>query len=747
VGGVYRETVWIVTSFMIADILIPLALDRAYSYRVPAGMTLCKGERVRVPLGRREVEGIIWGIQENEGKERSSAASLKTILARIDAPPLPQNLCRFLDKVAAYTLAPLGSVLALALPVDPQPGEIGVMSLRLTGQIPSRLTPARERVLALLGEGKECTKSQVLEDAKVSAGVIAGLIDEGVLVTQCLPPPLPPVPNPDFIKVWLSPYQQQAAQTLREVVKSGGHGTILLEGVTGSGKTEVYAEALAQTFRQGRQALIMMPEIALTGPYRARFAARFGSEPDLWHSALSPRRRQRIYQGIASNTIKAVAGARSALFLPFADLGLIIVDEEHDGSYKQEEMVRYQGRDMAVLRGKIEDIPVILASATPSLESRMNAKTGRYRHLLLPERFAQRALPIMEAIDLRRHPPASERFLSLPLIEALKEGLEKGEQSLLFLNRRGYAPLTVCRACGHRHDCPKCSAWLVEHRKRKALICHHCGHTEPVPPFCPACGSVETLTPCGGGVERIAEETQALLPQARILVLSSDRAGGMEALRHDLETIIAGEHDILIGTQLVAKGHHFPHLTLAGILDADMGLGGEDPRMAERSFQLLQQVSGRTGRGEKPGRALIQTWQPDHPVIRALLAGDAQSFWQQEEHFREQAAMPPFGRLAALIISSKTAERALDYARVLALALHRFASNQSACARIPDTVRILGPAEPPLAFLRARHRQRILVKSPRLFDLSTFLRDALGSAPSSKGDVRVNIDIDPYTFV
>jgi primosomal protein N' (replication factor Y) len=597
-------------------------------------------------------------------------------------------------------------------------------------------------------------KSALAEAAQCSAGVIDGLVDDGALeVAPLAPEPIAPPPDPDFAPTRLEPDQAQAAQALVEAVGRATFGASLLEGVTGAGKTEVYFEAIAATLRAGRQALILLPEIALTGQFLDRFAARFGVRPAEWHSGVPARRRERLWGAVASGEARVVAGARSALFLPFAALGLVVVDEEHEGAYKQEDGVSYHARDMAVVRARLEGAAVVLATATPSIETRVNAEQGRYRWLRLAARFGARRLPALAAVDLRREGPPRGRWLSPRLIAGVEEGLARGEQSLLFLNRRGYAPLTLCRTCGHRFQCPNCSAWLVEHRFRRALVCHHCGHVERRPEICPACQEADSLTACGPGVERLAEEAQALFPQARLLVLSSDFPGGIETLREQLEAAARGAYDLLIGTQLIAKGHNFPLLTLVGIVDADVGLANGDPRAAERTFQLLQQATGRAGRGEKPGRALLQTWQPEHPVIAALLSGDVERFYAQETAERRRGGLPPFGRLAALVVSGADRGGAESHARALARAAFALApTDRWRLAPVGGELQagemlLLGPAEAPIALLRGRHRFRLLVKAPRAADVQGFLRALLASAPPPRGGVRVAVDIDPQSFL
>jgi primosomal protein N' (replication factor Y) len=716
----------------IADVLIPLALDTAYSYAVPDGLSLEEGDVVQVPLANREVAGVVWGLREGQG------GNLKKVTGVIEAPNLSPRMRKFLDWIAWYTLAPKGSALAMGLKIpDPDRQEVARVGVKLAGALPKRMTPARQKVIEIAQDGTVRLKSELAHAAGVSNGVIDGLIDEGTLETvTLLAEPVAEMPDSTFGHTALSDGQREAANELVAAMGEEHPPVILLEGVTGSGKTEVYFEAVAEAIRTGRQALILMPEIALTAQFLDRFATRFGVKPATWHSGVTGRRRERLYTAIAAGDVKVVAGARSALFLPYADLGLIIVDEEHETAYKQDDGVHYHARDMAVVRGKIENAPVVLASATPSIESRVNVERGRYRHVRLPERFGGRSMPQIRAVDLRKEAIPKGRWLSPTLVTAVEDTVARGEQALLFLNRRGYAPLTLCRACAHRYECPNCSSWLVEHRFRRSLVCHHCGHVERTPHACVECGSIDSLVPCGPGVERIAEEAAALFPDKRCIVLSSDFPGGTERLRAELSAIAAGEFDIVIGTQLVAKGHNFPLMTLVGVLDADIGLTSGDPRAAERTFQMLQQVTGRAGRGEKPGRALVQTWQPDHPVIAALISGDAERFYEEETRVREMAGLPPFGRLASLIVSAAEREAAEAHARAMALV-----------AEPPPGVTVLGPAEAPLALIRGRYRFRLLVKTEREVDLQAYLRGWMARCPKIRGNTRVSIDVDPQSFL
>ena len=721
-------------SSRVVDVLVPVALDQAYSYRVPEGAELAPGDIVAVSMGARDCLGVVWA--DNLAPNPRLHNRLKDVDSKLDYPPLKPELRQFVDWVAQYTLASRGMVLRMVLrmgDLGPARQRVGV---RLAGPQPVRMTAARARVLRALADGFTHVKGDAAREAGVSPGVIDGLIDEGTLESVVLPPePLMRAPDPDFRKPDFSLGQLAAADALRLTVNQGGYTVTLLDGVTGSGKTEVYFEAVAENIRRGHQTLILMPEIALTAGFLDRFAARFGVRPAEWHSQLPPRRRARTWEAVAQDEVQVVVGARSALFLPYADLGLIVVDEEHDPAYKQEDGAHYHARDMAVVRGSIAKFPVVLASATPSVESEVNARRGRYRRLHLPERFGGAHLPQIEAIDMRTEGPPRGRFISPKLAEAVQHVLERREQALLFLNRRGYAPLTLCRACGFRLQCPNCDAWLVDHRFKRRLVCHHCGFSTPPPAECPKCHATESFAPVGPGVERLEQEAAELFAGARILVLSSDLVESIERLRAELDDVAQGRFDIVIGTQLVAKGHHFPKLNLVGIVDADLGLGNGDPRAAERTFQLLHQVVGRAGREEGRGQGFMQTHQPDHPVMKALIMGDREAFYKNEIELRERTGYPPFGRLASLIVSANERHAAEGYGRALA-----------SLAPKDENVRVLGPAEAPIAVVRGRHRFRLLVKSPRVFDLSSYMRDWLSGAPKPKGNLQLEVDIDPMSF-
>ncbi|MEO0544676.1 MAG: primosomal protein N' [Pseudomonadota bacterium] len=726
-------------SFETVPVLVPVPSPVPYTYAVPSGVEVLPGSVVQVPLGTRQVPGIVWDKREDTSAS-VDAKKLREISQVFDCPLITEDMRRFIDWVARYTLSAPGMVarMVLRVPTAFEP-EAPVPGIRYLGGSPERLTPARRTLLELLQEapGMVWTRSGLSHAAGVSQSVVDGLIKADFFEqTEIAPPPVVAAPLIDYDEPKLSNDQLETARSLAQSVSDGAFSVTLLEGVTGSGKTEVYFEAIASALEKGGQVLVMLPEIALTQAFLERFHARFGTEPASWHSDLPPKQRERVWRQVAEGRVRVVAGARSALFLPFQNLQLIIVDEEHDAAYKQEDRVYYNARDMAVVRAHMGEFPAVLVSATPSVETRHNALIGRYQYLRLEKRFADAALPDVKTIDMRKSPPARGGFLSPALLEAVGETLDRKEQALLFLNRRGYAPLTLCRACGHRFACSNCSAWLVEHRFRRQLQCHHCGHHEPVPEACPECGTFDHLVACGPGIERIAEETLAHFPDARVIVLASDMVGGVKRLRLEMEAIAKGEADIVIGTQLVAKGHNFPLMTCVGVVDADLGLANGDPRAAERTFQLLSQVTGRAGRTGRKSVGLIQTFQPDHPVMQACVSGDAEAFYAAQLEERKMGRMPPFGRLASIIISANERSDAEAHGKAL----------RRAAPAAPD-IKVLGPAEAPLALLRGRHRFRILVHGGDRANLQAYISSMIAAAPNPRGSVRVALDIDPQSFL
>ena len=716
-------------------VLTTQPLDRLLTYRAPEG-GCWQGAFVEVPLGPRKVLGTVWG----PGETGFDASKLRGVSKVLDVAPMRMEMAEFLARVGDYTLTPLPQMLRLATRA---PGLTDPPSMRkvyrLGDAVPDRMTDAREKVLAVLEDfgGLAFTLGELAEQAGVTSSVVKGLVKQGAVREEESPRDLPyPALDADSPGKPLTGPQAEAAARLVEGVRSGQYGTTLLRGVTGSGKTEVYMEAVAETLRRGRQALVLLPEIALTAEFLARVEARFGARPAEWHSGVTMTERRRLWRMAGEGAAPLVVGARSALFLPFRDLGLVVVDEEHDTSYKQEDGVLYSARDMAVLRASLCSARVILASATPSLETWANAEAGKYERVDLAARFGPAVLPELRAIDMRDEDLPANRWISPTLEAHVRDRMAKGEQSLLFLNRRGYAPVTICRACGHQIGCDHCDARMVEHRFLKRLVCHQCGETKPMPEACPACEAEGKLAPVGPGVERLAEEVKERFPEARIAVLSSDLFGSARALKDQIGLIAQGGADIIIGTQMVAKGHNFPLLTLVGVIDADLGLQGSDLRAAEKTFQLIRQVAGRAGRADKPGLALLQTFQPEHPVIRSILSGDEEGFWRAEADERRAAGVPPFGRLAGIVVSAGSAEAAFDLANALA----------RADKPLRDVgAQLFGPAPAPIARIRGRHRVRLLVKADKGTPLQPALRAWVGQF-TPRGDTRLSVDIDPQSF-
>ncbi len=716
-------------------VLFPLPLFTAYDYLPPFESGAEIGRFVRAPFGPREIFGVIWPKGE---ADPAPAATLKTIVEILPGPGLSPELIDFIAWTARYTMSPLGSVLRMVM----RSGEVLSEPSKQTGYVlgknrPARMTPQREAVFSAVGP-TPMTASTLAAKAGVSGGVVRGLAETDALRAVEIDPD-PPFPPPDLSRKGhdLSDDQICAVGKISTHIKAGSHAAILIDGVTGSGKTEVYLEAVAEVLAKDKdaQALILIPEIALTLPFLKRVEERFGAAPAPWHSDLTSAARRRTWRRVADASARLVVGARSALFLPFQNLKLIIVDEEHDAAYKQGDGVIYHARDLSVARGARAGFPVVLASATPSLETVVNIDEGRYEAVGLPSRFAGATMPDISLIDMRETPAEQGRWLSPPLVDAVNQTLTAGEQSLLFLNRRGYAPLTLCRRCGHKMTAPNSDTMLVEHRFENRLVCHHTGFTMPKPSACPACHAVDSLAPCGPGVERVADEATARWPDAAIKILSSDTAWSASAMREILEAMHAGEIDILIATQVAAKGHHFPNLTLVGVVDADLGIAGGDLRAAERTYQLLSQVTGRAGRDVKPGRALLQTYQTTSPVLEALVSGERDNFLAVEAQSRKQLGFPPYGRLGAILLRGRDEQ-----------ALRESAEAHRAAIPPADGVEVWGPAPAPIYRLRGEARIRFLVKARRNIDVQRFIK-AWISRVKVKGSVRRVVDIDPYSFL
>ncbi|PBN44830.1 primosomal protein N' [Sphingobium sp. D43FB] len=719
-----------------ARVLLLNAALGPLDYRVPHGMNVKPGSIVVAPLGPRQLVGVVWEEDSFPDVESVGDNRLRNLLELVDAPPLPAPLRRLIEWTADYYLSPPAAVLRMALAsMAALEGTRTVIEYRATGTVPERMTEQRAQALERIGERQGLVRELAMIGG-VSDAVIRGLIKQDVFepVEVSVDTPFP-LPDPDHAPPALSDAQMAAATTMADAVRAHDFAPFLLDGVTGSGKTEVYFEAIAAAMRAGRQVLVLLPEIALTEPFLERFEKRFGTVPVNWHSGLRQTERRRAWRAIAAGEAQVVVGARSALFLPYPNLGLIVVDEAHEASFKQEDGVHYHARDVAVMRGLIEKFPVILASATPAIETRHQVELGRYAEIKLPSRYGGAEMPHIEGVNLLTDPPERGRWIAPPLVKAIDETMAKGEQSLLFLNRRGYAPLTLCRHCGYRFQCPNCTAWMVEHRLSHRLACHHCGHVVPAPRFCPDCKEEDSLVACGPGVERIADEVKALWPLARIAIATSDTLFSPAKAADFVKSVEAGDIDIIVGTQLVTKGYHFPNLTLVGVIDADLGLEGGDLRAAERTFQQIVQVAGRAGRGAKPGRVFIQTRMPSSEVIQALIDGDTERFYAVETEHRRRANAPPFGRFAAIIISSEDADEAAQIARLIGKS-----------APIIEGMRVYGPAPAPLSVLRGRHRHRLLIHATRQVDIQSAIREWLSNIVWKSG-TRVAVDVDPYSFM
>ncbi|OJW53425.1 MAG: primosomal protein N' [Alphaproteobacteria bacterium 41-28] len=712
------------------SVLLPVPLDHPFDY--VSDKPLAPGTLIQVPFGPRKLYGVVW----NE-KNPTSSKTLKPILSVFEDVRLPDVSLKFIEWVSEYTMTPRGQILKMALPA-PEVFEAKGESLYGLTKPPQRLTPQRQKVLDFFGASTTpLPLAEISEKTEVSEVVLKSLLKEGVLSLKgdrpWAPPPPPPQKSPQ--KPQLSLDQSNAAEAIKKSLESHTFHTFLLEGVTGSGKTEVYFETIDHVLQSQGQALIMLPEIALTAQWLQRFETRFGFQPAIWHSDIKQSQKKITFRAILEGKVPVLVGARSSLFLPFPDLRLIIVDEEHDGSYKQEEGVIYNARDMGVVRARLSQATCVLASATPSLETELNVCSGKYHSLQLADRYGGAEMPDVKLIDMRKVKKASQDWISPQLREALHQTLARGEQAMLFLNRRGYAPLLLCQSCGDRLMCPQCSVSLVQHKFQDKLLCHHCGYMTRLPSTCCACQEEGSYRAIGPGVERIYEEVKMILPEARCVLMTSDQLTTAQKVSERVQQIQDHEVDILIGTQIMAKGHHFPLLTLVGIVDGDSALSGSDLRASEKSFQLLHQVSGRSGREVRKGQVLLQTHIPEHPVMQALVHQSREEFSALESDQRLIHGFPPHGRLAALIFSGKKSHDVEKIARMLA---KKFPLTEKA--------ELLGPTPAPLSFLRGQHRWRLLVKTTKDFPPQPLIKVWL-SKVSLPSTVRIQIDIDPYSFL
>lgn len=724
----------------VVKVLIPNVVNAGYDYRLTGPATL--GQFVACRVMNRPYIGVVWGF----GDSGLPAEKIKDVSAVYDARLAITDL-QWIAKMSGWTLMTPGAVLRLIVNVPDAfspPKMEQLYGLNITDAV--RMTASRQAVADAFAsnDNEPMSATDVQNIARVSPSVVRTLISGGILVPKeqrARPTEYNSPEYHDCGNIVLNPEQQSAADVIGAAIDRGGFSVHLLDGITGSGKTQVYFDAAWRAYSRGGSVLLMMPEIALTAQFMHRFAARFGAAPVVWHSNLTAARRREIWRGVLRGEIRMVVGTRSALFLPWQNLGLIVVDEEHDTSYKQEDMGNYHARDMAVLRGKIAGFPVVLASATPSAETLQNVASGKYQVLRLTSRVGGAQLPKIETIDLRENRPEpyqvsdvlNNGFLSVPLCNAISDTIAAHRQVMLFINRRGFAPIVQCKKCGWVAGCPDCSVGMTYHRAVGKLLCHMCGRTAPMPTKCPDCGGDVSMR--GAGLEKIAEEVSVRFPSARVALMSSDTISTRQSLERIVAKMESGEIDIVIGTQILAKGHHFPNLTLVGVVDADMGLFGTDFRAAEHTFQQLFQVAGRAGRGEFPGRVLLQTYQPQHPVLCAICAGDRDAFMAADMASRQSAKMPPFGQLIAVIVECQRED-----------ALKKYCAGLAAAAPCAPGVKIMGPIAAGVYQIRNWYRMRFLVMGGPTTLLQPVVAHWL-RAIKQPANMRVKVDVNPQNFM
>ena len=710
------------------------------------------GQIVLAPFRQRKVVGIIV----SEGSKTVSKSKLKTVIDIYELDPIPLPTIDLISFLANWNCVYKGLVLKMVLSpleaiISPQYNKVYKYNLEDGLSIDSidnkKLRSKRKLVLdALVNSDKEVYETFLIQDIGVSKTILKDMVNKNLIVEKLIK--IKPDFSKNFIKSNdikkendkpLNEHQKNAVDKINKSIKKNETDCFLLDGVPGSGKTETYFETVQTCLDERKQVLILLPEIALTPDWQKRFYNKFNFNPLVWHSDISKKKRKEIWLSALSGTAGVIVGARSALMIPISKLGLIVVDEEHEPAFKQEENVRYNARDMAVYRANRSSASIVLASATPSLETFYNMRMGKYIHLTLPKRATGADMPDIKLLDLKLHPPQKGNWISPLLINQIQDKLLKKEQTLLFLNRRGYAPLRVCNSCGNKVKCINCETWLVEHRLDNLLTCHHCGYSKHISNICEVCGNKDQMKSCGPGVERIEEEVQRLFPEAKSITLSSDTMKNQNLLTNAIEQIKNSEVDIIIGTQMVAKGHDFPKLKLVGIIDGDIGLSGGDLRASERSFQLLQQVAGRSGRHtagtNDKGIVYLQTFDTENPIIKAIAQNNRDDFFEKELISRKNANMPPYGRLAAIILSSKF-ESNLD----------SFSSDISRLAPSFKNVKIFGPAPAPMYFLRGKYRRRFLIKSDKTVNIQKVLIDWTKKI-NKPSNINLNIDIDPFSFM
>ncbi len=716
-----------------ANIYLPLKLQKAYTYGFYDNQNIQIGDIVLVSLGNKNMYGIVSEIVDTIDFD---ASKLKFIIEKVqDIPSLSENLLLFLQKLSNYYVCNFGNVLKLAInvagfdfnKVEHLVGLNPLFNKKIT------INKGRANIIEALANKDYLEKKYLANIAGVSIGVINTLIKENFLElkTQSLYSNFQQ--NLYYQPLELSCDQQKISQDILNFYqdKKFAFCVSLLQGVPGAGKTEVYFEVLTQVLKQNKQVLIMLPEIALSTQIMQRFEERFNVKPYVWHSGITKQVKKDAWVNAGTGNLKVIIGARSSLFLPFKNLGLIIVDEEHDSSYKQEEGVIYNARDMAVMRAKLHNIPIMLASATPSLESLHNAQKNKYQLFKLQGRFNKHQMPQFKVVDMREEALAKGHYVSKVFEKQIQENLNAKEQSLIFINKRGYCNTSLCKSCGEKVLCVNCDIPLVEHRQKNSLLCHYCGYSIAITKVCSSCeGEVISF---GFGIEKIFEEVQDKFKDAKIALLSSDTLTTHNKAVEMLEDINNNKYDILIGTQIISKGYHFPNLTFVGILDGDY-MYNLDLKSSEKSWQLLYQVSGRSGRGEKAGKVAIQTYNPNSSLIESLVSQNYENFIQNELNNRQNLNFPPFGKLAGVIVSSKNKVDLENYCKYLQQ-ISPHSSNQYS---------ILGPIDAPIAFLRGFYRKRFLVKTNINVNIQKLLKHWIDN--NNLYNIKLQIDVDPINF-
>ena len=726
----------------IVKVLIPNVVNTGYDYRLTADADI--GQFVRVSVMNRHYIGVVFGF----GDSGLAPEKIKNV-AEIYPQKLSVDDLSWIQKMSAWTLMTSGAVLRLIINVPDAflPPRIEPL-YNFNFDADGKITENRQMVMDAYSsnDNTPMTINDLRNIAHVGPSVINTMIKRGLLTlceTRVVESNEFNYTYRDTGNVVLNDEQSAAAHAIGAAVDSGGFSVHVLDGITGSGKTQVYFDSVLRAYNAGKSVLLMMPEIALTAQFMTRFQHRFGAPPVVWHSNLTAARRREIWRGVLDKKIKIVVGTRSALFLPWQDLGLIVVDEEHDSSYKQEDMGNYHARDMAILRAKIAGFPIVLASATPSAETLHNVNVGKYKILKLTSRFGGAQLPAISTIDLRESRPTDYMLpdndisqhgcLSPALCDAITETLNAHQQVMLFINRRGFAPITQCRKCGWVATCPDCSVGMTYHKRLGKLLCHMCGRTMPLPQKCPECAN--EISMFGAGLERIEQEVHARFPNAKTALVSSDTIMTRQTLERLVEKMEKGEIDIVIGTQILAKGHHFPNLTLVGVVDSDMGLFGTDFRAPEHTFQQLFQVAGRAGRGEFPGRVLLQTYQPTNPVLTAICNCDRDSFMNTDMAARRAAQMPPFGQLIALVIEGEKEATLKSFCDALAAAAPKLNGGK-----------IMGPIAAQIYQIRNWYRMRFLIAGGESANLQPIVKNWLATV-RVPANIRIKIDVNPQNFM